>query len=121
MNVKLKYHLIFTLMETRFNRKAIFKMAWEMVKKLGYTMGEALQTAWANAKFKAVASKKIVEFYFRKVDGTTRQAFGTICGDLVPSTSGTDNRKKNDLIQTYFDTEKNEWRCFKKFNLIRVC
>lgn len=30
------------------------------------------------------------------------------------------NRKMNDTCQVYFDTEKEEWRCFKKANLMRV-
>nr|DAR74186.1 MAG TPA: hypothetical protein [Caudoviricetes sp.] len=27
-------------------------------------------------------------------------------------------RKQNDTVQVYFDTEINEFRCFKKFNLV---
>lgn len=34
--------------------------------------------------------------------------------------SMSDNRKYNADIQTYFDTEKGEWRCFKKVNLSSV-
>lgn len=29
-------------------------------------------------------------------------------------------RKPNDGVQVYFDTEKEEWRCFKKCNLVRI-
>lgn len=109
-----------TAMATTINRTEIFKQACGFVRNMGYTMGDALRTAWANAKFKAQATKKVVEFYFKKADGTIRQAFGTICPSLCPETKGGDDRKKSDLIQTYFDTEKQEWRCFKKFNLLTV-
>jgi hypothetical protein len=61
---------------------------------------------------------KIVKFYFQKVDGTIREAYGTLNTRLVPAIAGTDNRRKNDTAQVYFDTERQEWRCFKKANLI---
>lgn len=101
------------------DKKEIFTTAWQFVKKLGYTLAEALKIAWRNAKFKAVAKNKIVEFYFKKVDGSMRQAFGTLKESLLPETKG-EERKKSDMLQTYFDTEKQEWRCFKKCNLMKI-
>jgi hypothetical protein len=56
--------------------------------------------------------------YFQKVDGTIREAYGTLNARLVPVIAGIDNRRKNDTTQVYFDTERQEWRCFKKANLI---
>ena len=55
-------------------------------------------------------------FYFQKVDGSTREAWGTLRPDLIPPTQH--NRKSNDTVQIYFDTESHEFRCFKKFNLL---
>jgi hypothetical protein len=97
----------------------IMNLAWQLVKKNGYTMSEALKNAWANAKLVAAMHSKIVKFYFQKVDGSIREAYGTLKSDLIPATSG-DNRKKNDTVQVYFDTEKSEYRCFKKANLIKI-
>jgi hypothetical protein len=37
----------------------------------------------------------------------------------MPAVTGA-GRKVNETVQTYFDTEKQEWRCFKKANLIRI-
>lgn len=96
--------------------RAIMNMAWDFVKRFGYTLSEALKTAWANAKFKKVASAKIVEFYFKKVDGSVRQAYGTLRADLCPVTTA--ESKKSADVQVYFDTEKQAWRCFKKQNLL---
>ena len=62
---------------------------------------------------------KIVKFYFQKVDGSLREAYGTLKESLLPATQGT-GRKANDTLQTYYDTEKQEWRCFKKANLVRI-
>ena len=95
-------------------------MAWQFVKRNGFTMAEALKAAWLNFKLKAAMAVRIVKFYFQKVDGSIREAYGTLRTDMMPATSGNDNRRKNDTVQTYFDTEKSEFRCFKRANLIRI-
>lgn len=97
----------------------IMNLAWAFVRKNGYTMSEAMKCAWANIKLRTQLSKRIVEFYFKKVDGTLRQAFGTLMSDKVPQPKGT-GRKAAGTLQVYFDTEKEEWRCFKKCNLVRI-
>lgn len=99
--------------------REVMTLAWQMVKKNGYTMAEALKTAWRNIKLRTQMQQRIVKFYFQKVDGSIREAYGTLKETLIPAT-GESNRKKNDTVQTYFDTEKSEWRCYKKANLIRI-
>lgn len=105
-------------MSTSFKNtmKEVMTMAWSFVKKNGYTMSEALKVAWRNIKLRKAMMGKVVKFYFEKVDGSIRQAFGTLGN--VPATQGT--RKANHSVQVYFDTEKQEWRCFKKANLLRI-
>ncbi|MFI3322050.1 MAG: SH3 beta-barrel fold-containing protein [Rikenellaceae bacterium] len=102
--------------ETKNTLKEIMLLAWQMVKRNGYTLSEALKVAWANIKLKAAMRRGIVKFYFKKVDGTLREAFGTLKTELIPPAEGT-NRAKNCTVQTYFDTERQEYRCFKKANL----
>ena len=98
----------------------LMRLAWQMVRKNGYTMSEALRCAWVNIKLRAAMRTRIVKFYFQKVDGTMREAFGTLADSIIPAVAGTDTRKKNDTIQTYYDTEKGEWRCYKKANLLKI-
>lgn len=98
----------------------IMKLAWQFVKKNGYSMAEALKCAWANMKLKAAMKDRIVKFYFQKVDGSVREAFGTLKESLLPPTNSTDSRKKSETVQAYFDTEKSEYRCFKKANLLSI-
>lgn len=98
----------------------IMSLAWQFVKRNGFTMSEALKVAWANIKLKAAMKQRIVKFYFQKVDGSIREAYGTLKENLIPATSG-DNRKRNDTVQVYFNTERQEYRCFKKANLISIC
>lgn len=100
--------------------REIMQMAWQFVKRNGYSMSEALKVAWANFRLKLAMKSRIVKFYFIKVDGSTREAFGTLAQGLIPAIAGTDTRKPNDTIQTYYDTEKQAWRCYKKANLLRI-
>lgn len=99
--------------------KEVMLMAWTFVKRNGFTMSEALKVAWANMKLKAAMKQRIVKFYFTKVDGSVREAYGTLKENLIPATSG-DNRKKNDTVQVYFDTERQKYRCYKKANLLNI-
>ncbi|PWM11197.1 MAG: DUF2693 domain-containing protein [Flavobacteriales bacterium] len=96
----------------------VMSLAWQFVKKNGFTMSEALKTAWANIKLKTAMHKRIVKFWFAKVDGSIREAYGTLEPSRLPETNGS-GRFRNDTVQTYFDTEKSEYRCFKKANLIK--
>lgn len=104
--------------EKRNLLKEIMSLAWSFVRKNGYSMSEALKCAWANIKLRALLHKKVVEFYFKKTDGTLRQAFGTLMSNRIPETKGT--KKTADNCQVYWDCEKEEWRCFKKCNLIKI-
>ena len=109
-------------MATDFKNKMreVMNLAWQMVKKNGYSMSEALKTAWMNIKLKASMKERIVKFYFQKVDGSIREAYGTLKESLLPPTNGADSRKKSETVQVYFDTEKSEYRCFKIANLIKI-
>lgn len=109
-------------MSTNFRNsmREVMSLAWQMVKKNGFSMSEALKTAWANLKLKAEMRNRIVKFYFQKVDGSVREAYGTLCEKYMPAITGTDKRAKNDTVQTYFDTERQEFRCYKKANLLKI-
>ena len=52
------------------------------------------------------------------MDGTIREAYGTLKAGLVPPTQGA--RKENPTIQVYYDSEKMAWRCFKIANLNKI-
>lgn len=58
------------------------------------SMSEALKTAWMNIKLKAAMKERIVKFYFQKVDGSIREAYGTLKDSMLPDSKGTDSRKR---------------------------
>ena len=103
--------------ERKSTLSRVFSLAWQFVKRNGFTLSEALKTSWANIKLHAKMQKGIVKFYYQKVDGSIREAYGTLKSELVPATKDT-GRKMPETCQTYYDTERQEWRCFKVANLI---
>lgn len=103
----------------RENMRALMLEAWQMVRHLGMTISEAMRASWLHYKLKSAMHKGIVKFYFQKVDGSIREAFGTLKAELVPQTLGT-GRKSSAMVQTYYDIKRQDWRCFKIANLIRI-
>jgi hypothetical protein len=97
-------------------RKEIFKTAWQFFRQTGKSFSECLKQAWKNYKLKIDLLKGIVRFYFQKTDGTIREAWGTL-KDVEDKIKGVE-KEKNLTIQVYYDTEKQEFRSFKKFNLV---
>lgn len=105
--------------ERKSTLREIMQMAWSFVKRNGFTMAEALKCAWCNFKLKTAMKMRIVQFFFLKVDGSTRQAFGSLQTSVMGETKGS-GRKPNDNLQVYWDCEKSEYRSFKKCNLIKM-
>lgn len=98
--------------------KGIMSEAWTFVRRNGYSMSEALHVAWLNYRLRKALKSGIVEFYFRKVNGEIRQAFGTLQSDKVPATKGT--RKQYAGTQVFYDSDKQDWRCYKTCNLLKI-
>ena len=60
----------------------------------------------------------VVEFRFRKISGDLRQAYGTLVASVIdPLIKGTE-KKNNPTLITYYDLQKQAFRCFKEENLI---
>lgn len=104
---------------TRAQLSGIMKSAWGFIRRNGFTLSEALKQAWLNFKLKAKMVKGIVKFYFQKVDGSIREAWGTLANRLIPHIERT-GRNTCPTVQAYWDTEKEEWRCYKIANLIKI-
>lgn len=99
----------------------IMRLAWQFVKRNGFALSDALKQAWLVFKTKAQMFKGIVKFYYHKVDGTLREAWGTLCPKFMPEQpDSNDRRLKNPTVQVYFDTERQDFRCFKVANLVTI-
>lgn len=105
-------------MVTRNDLRKVMADAVRFVRENNFTQKEALKTAWRNLKLCKKMYEGVARFVFKKVDGSFREAFGTLAQNEVPATNGT--RRTNDTCQTYFDKGCNEWRCYKKANLLFI-
>lgn len=100
--------------------KEIMKNAWRFFKVTGESFSECLKKAWQVYRLVKEMKSKTVQFFYQKVSGEIRQAFGTLRDEVIAdNVKGTGNRKNEDLF-TYWDTEKESFRSFKKFNLVKI-
>ena len=110
-------------MSTTFKNQMrdVMSDAWRMFRVTGESFAECLKKAWMLLKLKIQMKNKKVQFFFMKVSGEIRQAFGTMQDKIIADMmKGGDVRKKNEHLFTYWDCEKQEFRSFKKFNLLRI-
>lgn len=108
-------------MATNFKNqmRELMKQSWMLVKVYGFSMADAMKQAWQVLKLKAALKNGVVKFYYQKLNGEIRTAWGTLKEGLIPETKGTE-RKKNESLITYFDNEKQAYRSFKVANLIKL-
>ena len=72
-------------------------------------------------ELKEMLTKGTVKFQYKKNDGTIRTAVGTLKSDLITKKpAGGQNKVKDAGYVTYFDLEKDWWRCFAESKLIGV-
>lgn len=101
-------------------RQYVCKTAWGLVKNFGYKLAEAMKQAWMVIKlWVKLHIYEYVEFTYKKMDGTIRQAAGTLRSDIIPAVKNL-MRKKRQGIQVYFDHGKGEWRSFDVRNLLSI-
>lgn len=101
--------------------KEIMTTAWMVAKEWHWSMSKCLKIARAWFRLRVRMNSEAVIFRYFKIDGTVRTARGTLSLDIIPSHMdgmGSPDRKRSDAVQTYYDLDKNAWRCFRKCNLI---
>lgn len=101
-----------------YDYTAIMREAWRLIRQNGYTRSEALKTAWLLAKVQRRMRAGVAAFAYLKVDGTVREAHGTLAESALPPTGG--NRRENPTLLTYYDTDKMAWRSFKRANILTI-
>lgn len=108
-------------MATDFKNKMreVMRRAWMLVKVYGFSMADAMRQSWKVLKLKAALKRGIVKFYYQKMSGEIRCAWGTLKEGLTPETKGTECKKNESLI-TYYDSEKQAFRSLKMANLIKI-
>jgi hypothetical protein len=96
-------------------KRRLFNIAWATVAQFD-SFADALVHAWKVIKLQAaLCLNALVNFKYKKVDGSIREAVGTL--DNVPMPKG-GFRKPNHKVLTYFDLQQQDWRCAKVENII---
>lgn len=87
------------------------------ITKCSMAIDEARSVADMNCRLCDALSTHEVRFKFKKVDGSVREAHGTMKANVIPEIKGTGRPLAYDL-QLYYDLDKSAFRSFKKQNLI---
>ena len=103
----------------------VMSLAAHLREEHNLNRSEALKKAHATFSLLEELHLGIVEFVYRKEDGTTRQARGTLKKGIAPDfdnyeSKGTGNHRDNwntEGIYTYWDLDRNAFRTFKAKNL----
>jgi len=95
-------------------KSLVFKTAHQLRDQFT-SWSKCLAYAWQLVKLKYRLLSGVAEFSFYKVDGSIRKAKGTLKSNYFNYEPK--GQKPNHSTFTYFDLEKNSFRCFKIENL----
>lgn len=94
-------------------QKSVMMYAWS-VRHLFTNFANALRQAWKVIKLKLAMKSGQVSFKFKKVDGSIREAIGTLQVEYDRKGNGHGTEE----TMSFFDVEVNQWKSFKITNLI---
>lgn len=97
-------------------KSQLFKIA-HAIKSNFNSFSAALKHAWKVIKLKSSLKSGEVKFRFKKVDGSIREALGTL-NLIVEKGEGNKTKTPNYGQIAYFDLQKGQYRSFKAENLI---
>ena len=84
------------------------------------TWSAALKKAWQLYRLAKAMRKGVVKFFYEKVDGSARVAYGTLCNLPAGITSKRSSKAPNFSTMCYWDTKKGAFRSFRVENFIAV-
>ncbi len=107
-------------MATKNNFRArVMKYAWQIWKATKCKWRDCMLKAWQLYRLAKSMRDGVVEFYYFKANGTLRKALGTLKNVPAGVSLGAKRiTKPSYKTMSYFDVEKQAFRCFKTENLI---
>lgn len=103
-------------------KSLVMKNAWVLLRAgTCINWSDCLKTAWRNQKAVAKLNSGVVEFSFRKKDGTIRQAVGTRSLGIIPAQfhPKTDKQPAPSVLP-FFDIDKQAWRSFQRHSIVEI-
>ncbi len=100
-------------------RVRVMKYAWQLFRATGNAWRLCMLKAWELYRLAKAMREGVVTFSYSKMDGTIRKAVGTLINVPAGATLGGKKvTKPSYKTMTYYDIEKNGFRCFRIENLI---
>ena len=100
-------------------RVRVMKYAWQLWRATGQAWRICMLKAWQLYRLAKAMREGAKTFYYLKSDGSIRKAIGTLMNVPTGITfNGRKVTKPSYKTMTYFDIEKNAYRCFRIENLI---
>ena len=100
-------------------RVRVMKYAWQLWRATRQAWRICMIKAWQLYKLAKTMREGNTTFYYLKADGSIRKAVGTLMNTPSGMTfNGKRVTKPSYKTMTYFDVEKNGFRCFRVENLI---
>ena len=101
-------------MKTNF-RTRVMSYAHHIFESTSVNWSTALKKAWTLYRLAKMMRNGVVKFFYEKVDGSARVAYGT----LVDLPAGVTSRRSA-KAPCYWDTKKQAFRSFKVENFIAI-
>lgn len=99
-------------------RARVMKYAWQIWRNTKASLSECLTKAWRIIKLMQAMRKGVVKFFYKKVDGTIRCAYGTLQFPNGATFNGKRLTKLSFKTVVYFDNEKQDFRSFRPENIL---
>lgn len=107
-------------MKTNF-RTRVMSYAHHIFESTSVNWSTALKKAWTLYRLAKMMRQGVVKFFYEKVDGSARVAYGTLCNLPAGVTSRRSATKApNYATMCYWDTKKQAFRSFKVENFIAI-
>ncbi len=102
-------------------RTRVMSYAHHIFESTAVNWSTALKKAWTLYRLAKMMRKGVVKFFYEKVDGSARVAYGTLCNLPAGVTSRRSSAKApNFATMCYWDTKKQAFRSFKVENFIAI-
>lgn len=103
-----------------YNLSSIMSEAHRMASITGASLSDSLKKAWMNEKLNKSMKTRIVHFFYQKISGEIREAYGTLQDRYIDGlVLGTGHKNRD--CRTYYDTVAGGFRSYKSYNIISVC
>ena len=96
-------------------RSKVMKQAWQIFRSTGIMWKNCVKKAWELYHLRKRMLKGEVKFWYYKLDGSIRMAFGTLTG-INQNSKG--KKAHNETTMCYYDTESKGFRSFRIENFI---